>query len=185
MYEWNRYRICISSSVSLVGFFIFYFMSKARDDQCTKRSCYGSIKHIVREGKIDSHINEVSVSEKKKRTKKMINRKKNKRSKISIVPLEFRERILYPENVCTIKMNNTLYKIYIYTYTHDICICINIISDLTMFFSHAYVSARTFNPCIRASSSGNGIIRSTIICILYYRSFLVNYPLKAFSIVFN
>lgn len=61
--------------LSLV-FFIFYFMSKARDDQCTKRSCYGSIKHIVREGKIDSHINEVSVSEKKKRTKEMINRKK-------------------------------------------------------------------------------------------------------------
>lgn len=102
-------------------FSIFYFTSKARDDQCTKRSCYGSIKHIVREGKIDSHINEVSVSEKKKRTKEMIKiekkKKKNKRSKISIVPLEFRERILYPKNVCTIKMNNTLYKIYIHVHS--------------------------------------------------------------------
>lgn len=60
-------------------FSIFYFTSKARDDQCTKRSCYGSIKHIVREGKIDSHINEVSVSEKKKRTKEMIKIEKKKK----------------------------------------------------------------------------------------------------------
>lgn len=111
---------CVSRLLFLSLIFLFFILClKARDDQCTKRSCYGSIKHIVREGKIDSHINEAFVSEKKKRTKEMINRKKNKRSKISIVPLEFRERILYPENVCTIHKNEqySVQNIYTRTFT--------------------------------------------------------------------
>lgn len=71
---------CFSRWFFSLFFFILYVESTS-DDQCAKRSCYGSIKRIVRESKIDSHINEVSVSERKKRTKEMINRRKKEKKK--------------------------------------------------------------------------------------------------------
>ena len=42
------------------------------------------------------------------------------------------------------------------------------------FFARVRFCTQLFYPCIRGSFSESGTIRSTIICILYYRSFLVN-----------
>lgn len=42
------------------------------------------------------------------------------------------------------------------------------------FFARVRFCTQLFYPYIRGSSSESGTIRSTIICILYYRSFLVN-----------
>lgn len=43
-----------------------------------------------------------------------------------------------------------------------------------LFFARVRFCTQLFYPCIRGSFSESGTIRSTIICILYYRSFLVN-----------
>lgn len=152
-------------------FFFYYYISEIRVhmymyiyDTMSVRN--GSIKHTVRakvRSIVRSYKQDLCVWKKIKREewkkngryKRMI----EKRSKISMLPIEFRriyyQRHLEDDEVCTMKMKNTLYKKKKVSYTHEhtyTCICINISSldHITMlFFSHAYVSTRTlfFYPC--------------------------------------